>query len=505
MAHYNPTRLLNRLLVALGILSGIVVSSCNAKEDTPQTDDYLASESVAVTGFSLTADARVMRNLDSVFFSIDLDHGVIFNADSLPKGTNVTKLIPKISYPSSVSSAVITMTGGSHREGEVDYKSNATDTIDFTGSVTLKLSTSGNSPISKTYTLKVNVHQQDPDTIYWDRMASMDLPSRMENPLAQKSLALEKGVVCLIRESDGSYTLSTTSDLFEGQWRKQAVNFSFVPRLETLTLSKENSFYILDEEGVLLMSDDCVEWTQATSGWNEIIGMYGNTLLGISQDNGIPSLTGYPEGTIPSMELPSDFPLSGFSAPIEFSNRWTPDPTIVIFGGYPYSSTGKSPSWAFDGSRWMNIAENALPALSGLSIMKYYSYLKSASSSLLKEFEVYLAFGGRGADGTINNTIYVSYDNGINWQKAQGYMQLPPEIQVGYMPDALAVNTTLESDLSSRWKVSSKRRIPFEVNGDIISWECPYIFIFGGYDKDQKLYSRIRGGVLQRLTFAPLF
>lgn len=491
---------------AISILAG----ACNAKEEETTSDDYLAAESVAITGFSLQADLRVMKNLDSVFFSIDLEHGVVFNADSLPKGTNVTKLIPKITYPSSVKSAVIEMKGGTHREdGTVNYYSNASDTIDFTADVTLTLATA-DKKLEKTYVLKVNVHQQDPDTVYWNSTGSMDLPSRLPNPVAQKSVEFNGGVLSIIQESDGTYTLATCADIFEGSWIKKEIgrssgNFVADPKLSSLQSSPSGTLYIVTETGQLYSSSDGLGWQPLATNWAETIGFYGDTLLGYTTASGNLRMVTWPEDAIPAIDLPSDFPLNGFTSPIEFTNRWTPDPTIVIFGGYPLNPNGKSPAWAFDGSQWVNIAENALPALTGMSVVSYYSFLKSASSSLLKEFEVYLAFGGKDALGNINNTVYVSYDHGINWQKAQEYMQFPEDIEAGFMVNALSLGNTMSSTLSSRWSVPAKRRIPFDIEGDVVSWECPYIFLFGGYDNAGSLCPQIRSGVLKRLTFVPLF
>lgn len=490
------------MLTILGLSAA--VSSCNAKEENEgNKDNYVTTQSVAVTAFSLSADLKIMKNLDSVFFSIDLEHGVIFNADSLPKGTNITKLVPKISYPSSVTTATIEMTGGTHREGTTNYISTPNDTIDFTGDVKLTLCTAKDA-VSKTYTLKVNVHNSDPDTIFWDRMASMTLPSRLTAPEEQKTVEYGGAVVCLIRESDDSYTLSRCEDIFEGSWTKTAVRFDFTPSLHSLT-SSENCLYLLGENGTLYSSADGTSWSPADSDWTEIIGMYGDTLLGTSLNGTAQTMKSWPSGNYPEIQMPDNFPLYGFTSPIEFTNRWTPDPTIVIFGGYPFASNGKSPAWAFDGNEWVNIAENALPALTGMSVVDYYSYLKSATNGLLKEFEVYLAFGGKDETGSVNNTVYVSYDHGINWQRAQEYTQLPPNVTAGFMVDALTLGTTLESNLSNRWKKEAKRRLPFEIEGDLIKWTCPYIFLFGGMDEQGVLNTVIRSGVLERLTYEPLF
>lgn len=504
--HKNYRSVLYSLLIIFSSLSTIALSSCNEKEeDIDASSTYVTTESVAVTAFSLKPDLRIMKNLDSVFFSIDLERGVIFNADSLPKGTNITKLVPVISYPSTVTSAVIEMTGGTHREGTSNYYTNASDTIDFTGDVTLTLGTSKDA-LKKTYSIKVNVHQQDPDTIYWDRVARQDLPSRIKAPKAQKTVVFNGKVYTLLEEADGSYTIATTSDIFESIWDKAELSsLDFTPVISSLTASAD-VLYILSDDGQLLSSAEGQSWTPVDSGWNNIIGMFGDTLLGLNVNGAAQYLKSWPEEALPEMEMPSDFPISGFSSPIEFSSRWASDPTMVVFGGYTDSSNDKSPAWAFDGTQWVNIAENALPALSGLSVVKYYSYLNSATNGLLKEFEVYLAFGGRDADGNANNMVFISYDHGINWQRAQEYTQLPEGIEAGYMVDAIALDTPMQSNLSDRWKrVNSRRRLPFEIDGDLIKWNCPYIFLFGGYGSGMTLNDQIRAGVLQRLTFTPLF
>lgn len=505
MTHKFIYPLFTCLLVLAALGMSLALYSCNASEEEVENDSYLAAASVAVTNFHLSPDIRVMRNLDSVFFSIDLEHGVIFNADSLPKGTNVGKLTPKITYPQSVSSAIIEMKGGSHREdSSFDYARTPTDTVDFTGNVTLTLSTADNK-ITKTYSIKVNVHQEDPDTLYWDNLASMNLPSRLPDPLNQRSVAYGSGVLSLILENDNSYTLATSSDVFEGRWTKKALSLSFTPNVRSMAAAADGTLYMLSEDGDLYTSADGSEWSRLDSGWDEIIGTFGDVLLGTGRNEYAGLMLSWPRDSYPEIELPEGFPATGFSNPIVFSNRWTSDPTIVIFGGESSLSDGNSASWAFDGSQWVNIAESPLPALSGISVVSYYSYLKSATSGLLKEFEVYLAFGGKDSKGNVNRTVFISYDRGIQWQKAQEFSQLPDFISAGYSLDAISLGTEMQSNLSDRWKSQSRRKLPFQIDGDLVRWECPYIFLFGGFDNTDKLIPEIRSGVLQRLTFTPLF
>ena len=61
-------------------------------------------------------------------------------------------------------------------------------------------------------------------------------------------------------------------------------------------------------------------------------------------------------------------------------------------------------------------------------------------------------------------------------------------------------------DLSAGWQ--SLRAGPegnrYEVDGSVITWGCPYIFLFGGYQPDGTLSTNVWRGVLNRLTFAPI-
>ncbi|MDE6255192.1 MAG: hypothetical protein K2M39_03260, partial [Muribaculaceae bacterium] len=172
--------------IPMALISTVMVmgiASCNKKDDeaVDETATIVYLPNVAVTSFKLKANKDVMANLDSVFFTIDLEHGVIYNADSLPKGTAINKLVPNISYSSYITSASIIMKGGTTRNDTVDYVKNPGDSIDFTGNVSLVIATA-NDEMKKTYTLKVNVHQQEPDSLVWNEMAVAQLPSRMSSP-----------------------------------------------------------------------------------------------------------------------------------------------------------------------------------------------------------------------------------------------------------------------------------------------------------------------------------
>lgn len=486
----------------------LLLGACNAKDEPTKIDSQTAP-SVAVTKFILKANPNVMTDLDSVFFSIDLEHGVIFNADSLPKGTQIDKLVPVITYPSTVTRAEITMTGGQTRTGTVDYAAHPSDSIDFTGNVSLRLATADESA-SMTYTLKVNVHKAVADSLMWDKEAISPLPARMASPRSQKTISAGKDVVSLIEEADGTFTLARCQNPSETLWHKEVATFPFVPEIRSLSTDGTRLF-ILDADKNLHSSPDGKNWENTGCKWTAVIGEYNGELLGISADTATPLFDIYPRpaGFTPSV-IPDNFPTEGMSNFNSFISKWSSTP-IGFFTGGSRNGIISSATWAYDGDQWTNISDNPLPPLRNAVVVPYFSYLKTTTSWIQTEYSVWLCMGGTDTNGVLNNTLYISFDNGVNWTKASQLMQAPEFIRPGYMADAVIRNTPMSASLNDSWKkISSAKRNPqmrisYTVEGDKIDWECPYIYLFGGFDKEGRLNDEIRRAVLARLTFTPVF
>ncbi len=503
MLNFSPYKLM-RLLPAI-FMTALVMGACNEKSDDEPA--YEPAISVAVQSFSINANSKVLENLDSVFFSIDLEHGVIFNADSLPVGTAIDRLVPKITFPAAVSKAEINMTGGQTRTGVVDYKTSPTDSIDFSGRVTLTLSTDDNA-LSRTYEIKVNVHKMVADSLMWDRSALAPLPSAA--PRSQRTVEMADRIFCLSEESDGTYAISSTDDITSGRWNVTPVQMGFTPQVRSLTATS-SALYILDSTGKMYSSADAIAWSATPMIWHAIIGPFGDAVLGIVESRGKLCHDIYPRpaGFEPT-PLESDFPAEGFSNFNSFTSKWAADPIGFFTGGIRDGRT-TADTWAYDGDSWAKISNQPLPAMSGALLIPYFNYRQTATSWVQTEFSVCLAIGGRLADGSLNRTVYLSYDNGVNWIKAESLLQLPAYIPSLYDADAIIRTTSMNADLGANWRQLPQRsphdvsRINYFVDGADVSWECPYIYLFGGMQEDGKLNPSIWRAVLARLTFAPLF
>lgn len=495
------------LSVSIALLIGIM-TSCNKKTDTEE-GVYMPASSVAVTKFSLKSKSGSKVKLDSVFFSIDLNKGVIFNADSLPVGTDVTRLVPVISYTSSASAVTLTQTGGK-TTGEINYKKNPSDSVDFSGKVVLKI-TAEDEKTTRSYNIKVNVHKVEPDSLVWDRLAVTPMPSRQGSPKSQKTVMYKNTSYSLIQEKDDSFTMAVATDLIAGEWDKKIPIFDFEPDVRTLNATSERLF-LLDATGVLHTSTDGIDWENTGAVWTNIIGTYGDVMLGMRNEAGTLVHTFWPEdcGFTESV-VSADFPVTGYSNFVQFSNRWTTLPIGFMVGGRLADGNYTDKTWGFDGDHWAVLSEGMTPSVAGTTLVPYYVYRKTSSSLVQTEFSVWMMIGGFRFDGYYNPTIFVSYDNGVNWYAADDLMQLPDHFPALHNLDGIVAEWPKQGSLESNWTDNTSRgypgmsRVKYAVEDYEVYWDCPYIYIFGGIRSNGTLNDEIWRGVLNRLTFMPQF
>lgn len=490
-------KLLSAARLALALLIGGVAVSCNKDNDTVS---YTAPVNMAVTSFSLKADPEI-SGLDSAYFAIDLERKVIFNADSLRKGTDVSAVLPDISFNSEIGAAELVMFAGTDRERISDFKANPLDTIDFSEEVQLRVKSSrGDEKI--TYRIKVNVHRTDPDSLYWDRLATVALPSMRHAPKAQKTVRMEDHLISLVEEADGRFTLATCPVENPGQWAKSEVALPAGARISTL-VAADSRLYILCGTDLMQADADAAAWSVADSGWAVTLGEYMGTVVGIKGD----TFAQYPVRDINPATVPGNFPVQGASNLVTLVNKWTTSPVAFLVCGSDKNGAHLSSTWAFDGSEWVELCLGGLPAAEGASLIPYYNYRPSASGKTMIEYAVWMVMGGRLSDGSMNRQVYISYNNGVAWTPGPRSIQLPEEMPALAYSDPFVIDYKKEGSLEDAWKSASRRqpmRIPVHTDGYTVIWECPFIYLFGGTYPDGTLNDRVWRGVLSRLTFTPI-
>lgn len=488
------------------IMSIFGLAACNEKSSSSSDEFVYDTSMTAVTGFSLKADKEVCANLDSVFFSIDLKNRVIFNADSLPVGTDVSKLVPIITYPSNVSGVSLNMTGGAN-EGSVDYLADSSAEIDFTGQVLLTI-TAGDGVNTRTYDVKVNVHKMNPDSLMWAPKGVGTLPSRLDAPKQQRTVVCGDRLFVLVEESDATYTLSTASSIESEAWNHNQLTIPFKPQVRTLSASS-SALYILAEDGTLYTSTDGLAWTSTSAKWTAILGGWSDKVLGLREEDGETVYTQYPlDAAYTEKKIDAGFPVSGASNMLCISNKWLPLPYGLITGGRTAEGTLIGSSWAFDGVNWAELTANRMTPVEDATLLPYFMYRESSWLWYQSEHSIFMLVGGRLGNGEMNRVNWVSLNNGVIWSEAPESMQLPEDMAASCQLDGfvLSLPKTGSLDDAFDWKEVAARpkKLNYQLDDYEVSWECPYIFLFGGINASGTLDATIRRGTIARMTFVPM-
>lgn len=489
-------------------------AACNDNDDNEEEFvDNSGLYSVVVNAFHLNANDSILANLDSVFFSIDLNRAMIYNADSLPLGTRVDSLIVSMSM-SGVSKAEITMPTKTGIDTVVDFLTNSSAPINFTrGSVKLHL-VSANEQNQRDYQIFVNVHKMKPDSLAWGDAAYTAYPTPYANPTALRAIDYQSGGTrkALCFSTDGSH-YNVASSLNPGLQNWENTTMAAPARLDVNSIvSGESIFYALDADHNLYSSVDCgVNWTATGAKMTHIYGVYGTKALGVNSERaGEYVYVTYPATT--QISVPEDAPVEGTSLPLTFTTEWSTDAMMMVMGGRTADGKPVGSMWAFDGNEWACTTVNPIPAASGITLVPYFSF-KVAGNWVANKYTTLFAFGGEDIDGNISRKVYMSVDRGVHWALAGELMQLPASIPVMAGAEALVFESTIESrSLAANWKSLELPRIPAwfaaadQPKGvaPITSWECPYIYLFGGDLANGSLNISVWRGVINRLSFKPL-
>lgn len=466
---------------------------------------------MAVKAFNMASDPKIIAHLDSVFFSIDLDRGVIYNADSLPKGTDVSRLVPVITFANTMTKVELAFNKDNRTDTIVNYLTNPNDSIDFSEPVSLNV-TAQDGTSTYHYTIKVNVHQQNPDSLIWSQTATAPFATRLPNPKALKAVEQDSEIVVIAEEADGSWSLIRINDIREPENSTAIeINPGFNPVIDTFT-STGLKLYILSENGCLFESADGITWTDTGEYWDTIIGSYLGSVIGLTQYDGGPQLyhtRHYPQN--PAIEdsfVDNDFPILGRSNLGILDTGWSPNPIAIFAGGRKYDGSLSSDVWAFDGTTWTVISNINPPALEGACLMRYVVYKTDSRNQSSRAYDVWLLYGGKNEEGIVNNTLYLSADNGLTWTPASIFMQFPDDFPALYNASPFVISSRLNADLSDIWTTRSpatRASLDITIDGFDLSWNCPYIYLLGGYDSDGELSTSIWRAVLAKLTFTPEF
>ena len=371
--------------------------------------------------------------------------------------------------------------------------------LDFTGKTVLTVTSYDQTQV-KDYQIMVLVHKENPDSLKWSQSWRRDLPGLTAKTKAFKVVL--QGDVYRAMSFDGSACyLMTSTTPNSASWTVQQANVPFEPQIASLTATPD-ALYMLDKAGGLWTSTDGMAWNACGVKWHSLLGAYDSRVLGVVADG-----TAYLHDEYPRVEgfeqtpVMDDFPVAHASDMVVTSNSWTVSQQAIIVGGVDAQGHLLSNVWGYDGTTWgkiNNIHSNTLPALADATLFPYYTYKTLPGVRRYARQSTWYLMGGKLADGSLNGNIYLSNTQGITWQVGDSTMSQPSFIPRFYGAQAMVSNETLTLEGTS---LNGPRRVPSLVT----FWDCPCIYLFGGYNDQGQLLPYVWRGVYNRMTNYPVY
>ncbi len=397
------------------LLASVAFVSCISDSET-STSPECAIVSFAVSDIesSVTVkksdgmDTIVTRTLSSsdIYFNIDQNNGLIYSVDSLPKWTDLTKVVPTFSSYGNVYG----QTNIANSDSTYYYITSGSDSIDFSSPLkVVAISTDGLS--FKHYTIDIRKKTYNSDTLEW-KAYSTNYNFGNDNRL----LSLNDKAYMFFQDELGQNRVATST---EGTtWDiKDTICVDY-----SSALVFGDKFYALSTDSCLYTSDDATTWSKVSEKRLERLLAADDKFIYAYDGNSIIGSKDLEEWTVCGDKDLEYLPTSRQNS-FFFSSRTNSDITMTVMVGINDYDKNHSMSWYKvtsanddDNQDWGYMkptADNAhsFPYLDKLSVVMYKNVL--------------YAIGQK--DG-LYDYLYRSTDNGIAWWPLESKYLLPERI-----------------------------------------------------------------------------
>lgn len=247
----------------------IVLAACSKTDDTSVT---LYSDS-AITGFTLGTLKRTVDGTTTTFsassykFTIDQITRTVYNADSLPVGTDPTAILCTISTLNNGVSMLIDTDGQT-----MSYHSSSVN-VDFTTEREFRIYASDGSGYT-TYKVKVNIHKENGDEFVWKQMNDATIPEPEALPEGIKQLLGQSTTEKYGLSADNVLkVLKKDGDAWQTEWKPDLIdeneNTGLLPT-ENVSLVSYPMNYSDSTDYVLMAGESSANSTRSMV-WRKIV------------------------------------------------------------------------------------------------------------------------------------------------------------------------------------------------------------------------------------------
>lgn len=258
-----------------------LLTSCASNDDETEL-----TENCIITSFTLGQLKRTMylktaAGMDSIYttsysgsvfpMTIDQRTMTIENQDSLPTRTRLDKVLTTVTFDGVLLWRKAQLT----EEDDTAWTTySSKDSLDLSQPLHFRVySATGLS--SRTYTLKINVHQQAGDSTTWHNLGRVEALSQVRE---RKLMIWGDSMYILGRKTDGTMLCLRRQELLKDDWTTLPVTGA--ANAMPTTLQKLNdAMYMSTTDGRILTSTNATHWTE-----DQLPAMEGLTLVGGSDD-----------------------------------------------------------------------------------------------------------------------------------------------------------------------------------------------------------------------------
>lgn len=375
--------------------------------------------------YEFSSDATIHAfGLDTVYgkhykFSIDQLNRLIFNKDSLPVGADTIIdriLIDTMSVTGGITSGIedtlfnikdsVNLIAAMNNDAGMKFKVHAADGVTV-----------------REYTLKVNVHKQDPDSLVWKPMAEESVVfSNTVNAKAQRSVLLNTD---LLVYTNNTTVYKTSTVPYHYNWSQASVTNLPSDAKLTSVINFQEKLYMPTLSGDVYSSSNGVAWEKVNGLSNKVVSLVAcfvenginnmlPTLVGIQKDsdnNNYFCITTDGLTWEQTEAVPDGFPTEN----IYYTALTTANGVDkVVVTGMPQASEKQTTQWfSLNGKGWASLSTGSTPSTMCPGM---------TDPSILYYGDMFYCFGGK------LDAIYSSIA-GIAWQKTEKKFLLPLEFK----------------------------------------------------------------------------
>ena len=475
------------LLIAI-LLGSLAACSKMSETETELYDD------AAITSFVLGTMNRYVNGVKSTYtgseylFHINQANRTVYNTDSLPMGTDVAHVVCGISTYNN-SMAYLVNLDGTYMTYHI-----SSDSVDFTTPRTFRVFSSSDVGYTD-YTVKVNVHKEDPDSFVWKKMANIPVMTGL------RTLMFNDQIYVFGNES--GTTKAYVTDFGDG-WTPVALPTMVDADTWKNTVATADSLYIMGGKKIYRTKDlttwdeDKSDITEATS-IDQLIGASDQEIYALANSM---LMTKYSGNLSLDTWVPADFetdfnkenlPTTDYTFTC-YPMAWSDSTDYVMMGGT------KQTDGVWHGHAWRRIVDySELGILSELkklieeamsgsetvnpSWIRQWTYIDRSSNRLyelpaLKSLQILyygdelLAFGCQSYQNNIAPlaAFWRSRDNGITWKQDVRYTMPPKDGTTKFNNAATSISAVVDN-ANNIWIVSAGTGEVWRGRLNRVAWE----------------------------------